>query len=325
VNKLTYITERNQAKMTMDSAAAKGVSLAIFCTGSFWNVEAILRAADRYAREYHIKNIPVVVAMTANYDYMKQTHRVTRSRDSKVGLVAALEYCKLLCDGPYAPYPNVAVLPHLDHADPVADRWEMTEAVKYLASVMFDAQKYTYEENVRLTSEYVRQYGSRILIEGIVEGLSVSGEHEARQNEDYIERAVDFVRRTGIDYLVADLGTEQQSEGTQAKYLKDRAVRLTESLEKSMLVLHGTSSLKNSDINGLNGDGVVRVNMWTRIVRESGQYAAKNLVERYEKICANDFESCEARQYIDDNIDEAARIMYEVMGLLNYSALSQAE
>ena len=319
---MAYITKREEARTVMDTAIAKGVSLAIFCTGSFWNVEAILRAADQFARDHAIKDIPVVLAMTANYDYMQQTHRITRSHDSKIGLIAALEYCRLLCEGPYAPYSNVTVLPHLDHADPVKDRWEMTEAVGLLASVMFDAQKYPYEENVRLTSEYVREYGDRILIEGIVEGLSVSGEHAAKQNDDYVERAIDFVRKTGVDFLVADLGTEQQSEGTEAKYLKDRAVRLTEGLSRSMLVLHGTSSLKTEDISNLNADGVVRVNMWTRIVRESGQYAARNLMERYDRILANDFESCEARQYIDDNIDEAARIMYEVMSLLNYRALS---
>lgn len=320
---MAYITERNEAKTIMDSAIAKGVTLAIFCTASFWNAEAILRAADQYAKDHNIKNIPVVLAMTSNYEYMQQTHRVTRSRDPKVGLIATLEYCKLLCEGEYAQYSNVTVLPHLDHADPLKDRWEMTEAVKHLASVMFDAQKYPYEENVRMTSEYVRQFGDQVLIEGIVEGLSVSGDHAARQNDDYVERAVDFVQKTGIDFLVADLGTEQQSSGTSAKYLKERALRLTASLGKPMLVLHGTSSLKNADINGLNEDGVVRANMWTRIVRESGQYAAKKLMERYEKIQANDFESCEARQYIDDNIDEAARIMYEIMDHLNYCALSK--
>ena len=74
---------------------------------------------------------------------------------------------------------------------------------------------------------------------------------------------------TAVDFLAADLATEQQSEGTAAKYLKEREVCLTSRLHRAMLVLHGTSSLKNQDINSLNDDGVVRVNMWTRIVRES--------------------------------------------------------
>jgi len=320
---MAYVTQRDDAKKAMEAAIEKGVSLAIFCSGSFWNIEAILRAADQFAKDHDIEDIPVVVAMTANYDYMQQTHRVTRSRDSKVGMMASFEYCKMLCEGPYAPYTNVTVLPHLDHGDPVNDRWEMTEGVKYLASVMFDAQKYPYEENVPLTSEYIREYGDQVLVEGIVEGLSVGGDHAARQNDDYIERAVEYVKSTGVDFLVADLGTEQQSAGTEAKYLKSRAVSLTESLGKPMLVLHGTSSLKNEDINGFREDGVVRVNMWTRIVRESGQYAAQKLMDRYDKILGNDFESCESRQYIDDNIDEAARIMYQVMDSLNYGALTK--
>lgn len=319
---MAFVTVKEEAKRIIGETVKKGTSLAIFCTGSFWNTEAILRAADMFAEKHGIRDIPVVVAMTSNYEYMQQTRRVTRSGDPKIGLAANLEYCKRLCDGPYAVYKNVTVLPHLDHADPVKDRWEMTEATDLLASVMFDAQKYPYEENVRMTTEYVEQYGDKVLVEGIVEGLAVGGDHAARQKDDYVEKAVDFVQRTGVDFLVADLGTEQQSAETEGKYLKERAQKLTKSLGKPMLVLHGTSSLKNEEIKGFGEDGVVRVNMWTRIVREAGQYAARRLMERYDKIQENDFEACEARQYIDDNIDEAARVMEEIMGLLGYGNLA---
>ncbi len=49
-------------------------------------------------------------------------------------------HLKALCEGPGAPYPQVVVLPHLDHADPKRDRWALTEGLPHLASVMFDAQ-----------------------------------------------------------------------------------------------------------------------------------------------------------------------------------------
>ena len=318
---MAFITDREQAKHIIDGTFAKGASLAIFCTGSQWNTEAILLAARNTARKLGLKRIPVAVAMTSHYPYMQQTARVTRCGDAKTGLKAVMEYCRLLCGGPDSPYHEVDALPHLDHADPEADRWELTEGLEYFCSVMFDAQKYAAEDNLRMTEEYVKKYGRKVLVEGAVESLGVGGVKKAKQNDDYVEKAIAYVKSTGVDYLVADLGTEQQSEGTEARYLKRRATDLTAGLGKPMLVLHGTSSLRNEDITGFSEDGVVRVNMWTRIVREAGQHAAARLFERRALIDANNFEACEARQYINDNIDKAAAVMAEVLESLGYANL----
>jgi hypothetical protein len=64
--------------------------------------------------------------------------------------------------------------------------------------------------------------------------------------------------------------------------------------------------------------------MWTRIVRESGQYAARRLTARLPQIEANDFEAAEATAYINDNVDRAARIMEDTMGLLGYANLGSS-
>ncbi|MDR1042498.1 MAG: class II fructose-bisphosphate aldolase, partial [Clostridiales Family XIII bacterium] len=309
---MSFITDRDEAGRLITDAAAKGVSLALFCTGSFWNTEAILIAADAVAKEHGISKIPVVVAMTSHYSHMQQTTRMTRSGSHKVGFRTMLEYCRSLTEGAYAPYANVAAMTHLDHGDPEADVWEMTECTDMLSSVMFDAQTYPYEKNVEMTSKYVKAYGDKVLVEGIVEGLAVGDGTKAAQRDDYVEKALDFIERTGVDFLVADLGTEQQSTGTDAKYLKGRAQALTEKLGRPMLVLHGVSSLKDEDIMGFNEDGVIRVNMWTRIVRESGRYAAARLEQRSGQIKDGDFEAKEASAYFTDNIDEAARIMKNI-------------
>jgi fructose/tagatose bisphosphate aldolase len=318
---MAFITDREWAKDEMDKLVKKGASLAIFCTGSHWNTEAILRAAQSTALKYGLKRIPVSVAMTSNYVYMQQTKRVTRSGEAKIGLKAVMDYCKLLCDASDSPYGNVDVLPHLDHADPEKDKWELTEGLKYFSSVMFDAQKYSYMENVRMTKEYVQEYGNKVLVEGAVESLGVSGMLKAQKKENYIDKAMSYVKTTGVDYLVADLGTEQQSEVMETQYQKKRARELTKGLGKSMLVLHGTSSLRDEDIKGFSKDGVVRVNMWTRIVRQAGQYAAKRLLERYPLVEKNNFNACEAKQYIDDNIDCASDIMSQVLESLGYNKL----
>ena len=315
---MPFVTDRNEAKQIFEDAAAKDVSVALFCTGSFWNTEAILLAADGFAKNRGIESVPVVVAMTSLYAHMQQAKRFTYSRDERVGLRAGFEFLKTLCEGPYAPYKNVTVMTHLDHADPVLDRWALTENTDILTSVMLDAQTYPYEENVRMTRDYVRDYGDRVLVEGITENLAVSGT-EGKHSDDYVEKAADFIAKTGVDFLVADLGTEQQSSGTGAVYLSERARALTAALGRRMLVLHGLSSLKDEDIKGLAADGVVRVNMWTRIVREAGQYAAHRLEERMALIEQGDFEAAEATAYINDNVREAARIMEGAMEGLGYN------
>jgi fructose/tagatose bisphosphate aldolase len=130
------------------------------------------------------------------------------------------------------------------------------------------------------------------------------------------------VAETKVDLLVADLGTEQQSDHVGGvQYLKARAQAITEKLGDARLVLHGTSSLSTDQMQGLAGDGVVRVNMWTRIVREAGQYAAKQLIARQAAIEAGDFEATESRQYLYDSIEAAANIMVEVMELVGYPKL----
>jgi len=318
---MSFITDKDQGKAIIDDVVRKGATLALLCTASHWNTEAILRAAQAVAHRHNLKRVPVSVAMTSHYDFMQQTARVTRAGCAKTGLRAIMDYCKLLCDGPDAPYPEVDVLPHLDHADPVKDEWELTEGLDYFCSVMFDAQKYSYEDNTRLTADYVKKYSGKVLVEGAVETLGVGNAKKAHQIDGYIEKAVEYVQNTGVDFLVTDLGTEQQSEGTEAKYLKQRAVEITRNLGRPMLVLHGTSSLCNEDIRGFAEDGVVRVNMWTRVVRESGQYAAKKLMERYPLIEKNNFEACEAKQYINDNIDKAAEIMEQVLESIGYGKL----
>jgi fructose/tagatose bisphosphate aldolase len=306
---MPIVTEKEQVKEIFKNAEAKKTSIGIFCTASHWNTEAILIAAKRVAEKYNIKNIPVVAAMTFTYRHMPQAKRVTRSRDPVAGFISNMEHLKALC-APGSPYENVLVMPHLDHGDPVHDRWALTEGLPYLASVMFDTQRFSYEENLRLTKEYMEEYGDKVCVEGIIEVLSVQGSAKAGQYDDYVDKAVNYISQTGVDFLVADLGTEQQSSSIGGcKYLKDRAINITRTLGKAMLVLHGTSCLDEEQIKGLASDGVIRVNMWTRIAREAGQYAAKRLFNRSDAIKEGDFNATESMQYIYDNIDKAAEIM----------------
>ncbi|MBI1277607.1 MAG: hypothetical protein GC179_05730 [Anaerolineaceae bacterium] len=319
---MTIITRREEALEYTELFRNCKASMAIFCTAAHWNTEAILLAGQRIAEKYHLAKVPLSVAMTFTYPYMPQAKRITYSGNPQAGFLSNMAHLKALCAAPDSPYANVVVLPHLDHADPKRDQWALTEGLPYLATVMFDAQKYPLADNLEWTRDYVASYGKRVLVEGIMEQLSVAGRTQAVQHDSYIEQAVNYMAETKVDLLVADLGTEQQSDhigGVQ--YLKARAQAITEQLGDARLVLHGTSSLSVDQMQGLANDGVIRVNMWTRIVREAGQHAARNLIARHEEIEAGDFEAAESHRYLQDSTEAAADVMVEVMEQIGYPKL----
>lgn len=315
--------DRADALNEINRMRDKKASMAIFCTASHWNTEAILKAANDFAVQNGIRDIPIAIAMTYNYRHMSQAGRVTYSRNLKTGFLSIIDYVNRLCNYDDSPYRNVKVLLHLDHADPEYDGWALKEGVNFVSSVMFDAQRYTFEENIKMTREYVKQYSDKVMIEGIMDELSVLGSIKEHSGDNYAERAIEYVNATGVDFLVANLGTEQQSSSVgKAAYLKQRAVALTAALGKPMLVLHGTSCLNNEQIAGLADDGIIRVNMWTRIVREVGQYAAERLLNRARDIFTGDFEAAESNHYLRDSIEKASQIMYNILELLNYKNLA---
>ena len=319
---MSYITDRKRYLEIIDEMRKKKISMALFCTASHWNTEAILLACSRFAAKYDIGRIPVGIGITFSYPHMSQAARVTYSGDLQTGFKSIMKHLHLLCGSDDAPYSRVDALPHLDHADPGMDIWALTHGIDYLASIMFDAQHYPFEENVRLTSEYVKEYGSRVMVEGIIDELSVAGNMVGSGNH-YIQKVFDYINRTNVDFLVADLGTEQQSNSVgKCEYKKDRAAEMTRVLGKSMLALHGTSCLTSEQMKGLADDGVIRVNMWTRIARESGQYAAEELLKRADRIQHGDFEACESKQYIRDSIEKASAIMEEILYILGYHKLA---
>lgn len=319
---MSIVTNRKKTMKVMEEVTSINASMAIFCTASHWNTEAILLAAQKFCDKYQLESVPLAIAMTFNYPYMPQAQRITHSKNAKLGFLSIMDHLHLLCDSPDSPYNNITVLPHLDHADPERDEWALTEGVKYLASAMFDAQRYPSEQNREMTRNYVNRYSHEILIEGIMEELVVADKHvkgDEPATDGYLDRAAEYVEATGIDFLVADLGTEQQATSSgDVRYMEERAHGLTDVLGRKMLVLHGTSSLNRDQMLSLADDGVVRVNMWTKIAREAGKYAAGNLFKRAEALFGNDFESVESNRYLMDSIDKASDLMLEILETLNY-------
>ena len=320
---MSVVINRIKLVKTLDMLREKKVSMAVFATSSHWNTEAILLAASKFAKKYEIQYIPVAVAITYNYGHMPQAIRVTYEGNPRHGFLSIMEHLKILCNSSDSPYSNVTVFPHLDHGDPFRDKWALTEGLPYLSSVMFDAQKYPFEENIEMTKDYVKKYGCNIIVEGIMDELAVEGSSKGTGDDTFAEKAFDFISRTGVDLLVANLGTEQQSTSAgNCTYLSERAKNITEKVGKAVLVLHGTSCLLEDQLGDVVKDGVIRLNIWSKIARQAGQYAARKIVERIRKIEEGDFESTESRQYIFDSIINAEETMENMLGAIGYQRLA---
>jgi hypothetical protein len=76
-------------------------------------------------------------------------------------------------------------------------------------------------------------------------------------------------------------------------------------------------------MTGLAEDGIIRVNTWTRIVREAGQFAAEEVVKELGAIRAGEFEVADPRAFIRNATDKAARVMEELMEILGYSQFAE--
>ena len=292
---MPIVRNYNEVKETYQKAAEKGIALPVFCCEDRETLEAILAAAYEIGQEIGNKAIPIIPAWTGRYHVRSQATLVSASCDAMLG-------CRLMFSdigifmGENSRYRDLCVLPHLDHASP----WEnddilMTFADDF-ASVMCDASEKSFKENVRLTAEYVNKVHGRVVIEGAVDEIS-STEGGAREKKTTVEEAVQFVRETGVDIIVPNLGTEHRSTESKAHYDSELACKITAAVGK-IICLHGSSSVKKEDLPKLPRDGVIKINLYTGLAYAAG----KALVNQVLQNVGNVFTKDELKALVDAGI-----------------------
>ena len=168
---------------------------------------------------------------------------------------------------------NVPVALNLDHGDTV----EIAEqAVKAgFSSVMIDASKYSYEENIRITKEVVKiasPLGVSVEAElgkiGGAEGLIDIKDIEASQTDP--EEALDFIKQTGIDALAVAIGTAHGFY-KQAPVLNINRLKKIVELTNLPMVLHGGSGTPNNQVIEAVNNGITKVNICTEFLAAMGK------------------------------------------------------
>lgn len=241
-------------KDILQKAHEEGYAVGAFNTSNLESTQAIIEAAEELRS-------PVII----------QTSQSAISYASSEGIAAIV---KTLAENA-----SVPVALHLDHGTDydivmkcLRDGW---------TSVMFDGSKYQFEENIKITKEVC----------GIAHPMGVSVEAELGKIggvEDHVkvemkdatmtdpDEAVEFVEKTGVDYLAIAIGTAHGVYAGDPELDFDRL----ETIKKRVnipIVLHGASGIPAEDIKKAVSLGVNKINIDTDL-RVSFQKAMHKLV-----------------------------------------------
>jgi fructose/tagatose bisphosphate aldolase len=278
---MPIITDRNEVLDIYKEVGELNWVLPCFCTENLTTTEAILDGVKSYGEKKGIKNLPIIIAITNLYDHRTQSVYYTHTRRWDIGLKLFMQDLKILTDEG-APYEDLRVMIHLDHIQFDDDRELLSWYMRPFSSIMFDASKVSFNENMELTRQFVKEQGSQIVIEGACDEI-VDATGKQKSELTTPERAEEYMDKTGVDLIVANLGTEHRASSTDLTYHGDIASRIKEKIG-TKIVLHGASSVKEGQIADLFDDGVCKVNIWTALERDSSPVLLKSMIENASKI-----------------------------------------
>ncbi len=312
-----------------------GACLPAFCTENRWTTESIIFSAHELAKELGLKEVPVIISSTAHYepreqlpDYVGLLERSDFSVDPAiVGLNALIADIAILTNREFGPYPDVIVMPHLDHSHPERDRAVRDYAVErgLFATIMYDCSHLPLEENIRLTKRFVEETRGRTLVEGAVDEIYEAGSDVVKNEPTDPAEAKRFVDETGVFLIVVNVGTEHRAtqRDYKAVYLGDRAREIS-SLVGRRLVLHGTSCL-GEKFDMLKDDGFIKVNIWTKLEKDGAKALARYLDENRDGIAGpkQDLNRFPVNRFRDAWEEEVRALMKRYMLAFGYANLKE--
>ena len=182
-----------------------------------------------------------------------------------------------------AAHTDVPVCIHLDHGDSYETVVRAIQAG--MTSVMIDASKLPYEENVAITKKVVETaHIANVSVESELGTIGTTGNSIEGGTEGVIytvpEEAKQFIEDTGIDTFACAIGT------AHGIYPKDMKPELRIDILKDItdqvsvpLVLHGGSSNKDEEIAEAVKNGICKINISSDIKVAFYEQARKTLNE----------------------------------------------
>lgn len=278
---MAIVTDKMQVLGIYKEAEQNRWVLPCFCTENLTTTEAILDAIKEYGDTKGIYDLPVIIAITCQYDHRTQASNYTHTRRWDIGLKLFLEDIRTLTVKG-SPYENLRVMVHLDHTQFDTDKELLSWDMGAFSSIMFDASRLSFEENIALTKRFVEEKGSQIVVEGACDEI-VDATGNEKSELTTPEKAEEYFNRTGVDLIVANLGTEHRASAKDLKYFGDYAKKIKSKIG-TRIVLHGASSVPGDQIENLIDDGVCKVNLWTALERDSTPVLFKEMIENASKV-----------------------------------------
>ncbi|HGY55345.1 MAG TPA: class II fructose-bisphosphate aldolase [Caldithrix abyssi] len=282
---MPLVLDREQVLGLYAEAAERKWVLPTFNAENLTTCEAILSAVLEYGQTIDIPDLPVIIGITNLYPPRPQSLYYTHTRQWQVGLRLFLEEMKVLLSDT-SPFAELRVMLHLDHI-----QWDMDAEILHwdmcsFSSIMYDASNLPLQENIARTAAFREKYGHSVVVEGACDEIGKTGS----ANQMYLtspDEAERYWKETGVDIIVANLGTEHRAAASELRYHAQLAREITRRI-KPCLCLHGTSSVPVDSLHNLFNDGIRKVNIWTVLERESSALLFREMVKNATKIVGHE-------------------------------------
>ncbi len=174
---------------------------------------------------------------------------------------AGISYLRAIIDTAVAENPDVPIVMHLDHGDTFETCKQFVD--DGFTSVMIDASKLPFEENIRVTKQVVKYaHQHNVVVEaelGQLGGIEedVVGVDDISKHLTDPEQAEEFVEKSGCDSLAVACGTSHGAYKfkSEPKLAFDVIQKIADKLPGFPLVMHGSSSVLREFVDLINKYG----------------------------------------------------------------------
>jgi fructose-bisphosphate aldolase class II len=198
---------------------------------------------------FNVNNMEITQGIVAAIAEEKAPLILQVSRGARA--YASISYLKAIINVAIEENPDIPIAMHLDHGDSFETCKQFVD--DGFTSVMVDASKQSFDENVKITKEVVKYAHERgVCVEaelgqlgGIEEDVvGVSADDISKYLTDP-DQAVEFVEKTGCDSLAVACGTSHGAFKfkTEPKLAFDVIEEIGRRLPGFPLVMHGSSSV----------------------------------------------------------------------------------
>lgn len=227
------------SKEMINAAKCGGYAVPAFNFENLEMVQAIIAAAEEMKSPVMLQTTP----STVKYLTLKQAYAMVKAEADAASVPVAL---------------------HLDHCESYDGVCDALEAG--YSSVMIDASKLDFEENIAVTKKTVdTAHAKGVTVEaelGTVGGKEDG--HSASIAYTDPDEALDFFKRTGVDIFAVAIGTAHGFYKGEPKLDFDLLQKLAGIIE-APLVLHGGSGIPDEMIRRTVELGICKVNFATEL------------------------------------------------------------